>query len=141
MISDVVVTENFFRDQTTRTKRVVRFQTRKETLSCAYEGIPITGNVFFEGDVALLDIPTPARTTIRDVIFVDNIYEGDLISEPAGVMKSSNVMVRGNQLRKAGNCRLLASGWIWSGNSHPGGSLTIASGADENVLHGQCRHP
>jgi hypothetical protein len=48
----------------------------------------------------------------------------------------SNVMVRGNQLRKPGNYSLQASGWIWSGNSHPGGSLTIAPGAEGNVVHG-----
>ena len=71
----------------------------------------------------------------QDVIFADNICEGDLISQPSGVMKSSNVMVRGNQLRKPGNYSLQASGWIWSGNSHPGGSLTIASGAEGNVVH------
>ncbi|WP_115768411.1 hypothetical protein [Escherichia coli] len=49
-------------------------------------------------------------------------------------MKSSNVMIRGNQLRKAGNYKLEASGWIWTGNSHPGGSLSIAPGAEGNVV-------
>jgi hypothetical protein len=134
-ISHVVVTGNVFRDQTTRQKGTLKFITRPESLGCTYEAITLTGNVF-DGDVLMLDKRTPTMTTIRDVIFADNICEGDLISEPSGVMKSGNVMVRGNQLRKPGNYNLQASGWIWSGNSHPGGSLAIASGAEGNVVQG-----
>jgi hypothetical protein len=134
-ISHVVVTGNVFRDQTTQQEGTVKFITRPESLGCTYETITLTGNVF-DGDVLMLDSRSPAMTTIQDVIFADNICEGDLISQPSDVMKSNNVMVRGNQLQKAGNYSLQASGWIWSGNSHPGGSLTIASGAEGNVVHG-----
>ncbi|HSH94137.1 MAG TPA: right-handed parallel beta-helix repeat-containing protein [Roseimicrobium sp.] len=134
-ISHVVVTGNIFRDQTTQQKGTVKFVTRPESHGCTYEAITLTGNVF-DGDVLMLDKRSPAMTTIRDVIFTDNICDGDLLSESDGVMKSSNVMVRGNQLRKPGNYSLQASGWIWSGNSHPGGSVTIASGAEGNVVHG-----
>lgn len=134
-ISHVVVTGNVFRDQTTQQKGTVKFATRPESLGCTYEAITLTGNVF-DGDVLILDSRSPAMTTIRDVIFADNICEGDLLSESDGVMKSSNVMVRGNQLRKPGNYSLQASRWIWSGNSHPRGSVTIVSGAQGNVVSG-----
>lgn len=134
-ISHVVVTGNIFRDQTTQEKGTLKFATRPESLGCTYEAITLTGNIF-DGAVFFLDHRSPAKTTIRDIIFSDNICEGDLISEPASVMASSNVMVRSNQFRHPGNITLHASHWIWSGNSHPGGSLTIASGAEENVVHG-----
>jgi hypothetical protein len=133
-ISHVVVTGNVFRDQTTSQKGTLKFITREESHGCTYEAITLTGNVF-DGDVFILEKRSPTMSTIRDVIFADNICEGDLISEPFSVMKSDNVMVRGNQLRKPGNYSLQASGWIWSGNSHPGGSLTVASGAEGNVVH------
>jgi FAD dependent oxidoreductase/Right handed beta helix region len=132
-ISDIVVTGNIFRDQTTRAKRTVGFQTRKEAVACAYQGITFTGNVF-DGDVSFLDYTSPARTTIRDIVFADNICEGDLISAPETLMPSSRVVIRGNIFRKAGDLTLQASRWIWSGNSHAGGSLTIAAGAAANVI-------
>lgn len=134
-ISHVVVTGNVFRDQTTQEKGTVKFATRPESLGCTYEAITLTGNVF-DGDVFMLDNRSPGLSTIRDIIFNDNICEGALRSEADGVMKSSNVMVRGNQLRQRGNYNLKASGWIWSGNSQPYGSVTIASGAEGNVVHG-----
>ena len=134
VISDVVVTGNIFRDQTTGTKRVVRFQTRKEALSCAYAGFTFTGNVF-DGDVAFLDTTTPARTTIKDIVFADNICEGDVISVPNATMTSSHVMVRGNMLRKAGAYTLNANQWIWSGNTHTDGTLQVAADATANVIH------
>lgn len=134
VISDVVVTGNIFRDQTTRTKHAVRFQTRKEALSCSYEGITFTGNVF-DGDAAFLDTTTPARTTIKDIVFADNICEGDVISVPDATMKSSHVMVRSNMLRKPGICTLNANQWIWSGNTHVNGTLQVAAGATANVVH------
>lgn len=133
-ISHVVVTGNIFRDQTTKQKGTVKFTTRSESLGCTYEAITMTGNVF-DGDVLFLDRRSPAKTTIQDVVFADNICEGDVISEPLATMVSRNVMVRGNQLRKAGDYDLLASGWIWSGNSHAKGSLAIAAGAEGNVVH------
>lgn len=132
-ISHVVVTGNVFRDQTTEQKGTVKFATRPESLGCTYEAITLTGNIF-DGDVLILDRRLPEKTIIKDVIFSDNICEGDLISEPFGVMKSSNVMIRGNQLRKPGNYKLEASNWIWTGNSHPGGSLSVAPGAEGNVV-------
>jgi hypothetical protein len=133
-ISHVVVTGNVFRDQTTREKGTVKFSTRKESLGCTYEAITMTGNVF-DGDVLFLDPTAPEKTTIQDVIFADNICEGGVISVPSGMMKSRRVMVRGNQLRNAGNYELQASGWIWSGNSHTQGSLVIAAGAEGNAVH------
>ena len=133
-ISHVVVTGNVFRDQTTKQKGTVKFTTRPESLGCTYEAITMTGNVF-DGDVLFLDRRSPTKTTIQDVVFADNVCEGDVISDPRAKMVSRNVMVRGNQLRKTGDYKLQASGWIWSGNSHAHGSLTIAEDAEENVVH------
>jgi hypothetical protein len=133
-VSHVTVTGNVFRDQTTGQKGTVKFITRQESLGCTYEAITFTGNVF-DGDVLLLDPRSPARTTIRDIVFADNLCEGDILSAPAGTMASDNVLIRGNQLRRNGDYTIRASGWIWSGNSHRSGSLTIASGAEGNVVH------
>lgn len=133
-ISHVVVTGNIFRDQTTKQKGTVKFTTRPESLGCTYEAITMTGNVF-DGDVLFLDRRSPAKTTIQDVVFADNICEGDVISEPLAKMVSRNVMVRGNQLRKAGGYELQASGWVWSENSHAYGALSVAAGAEGNVVH------
>jgi hypothetical protein len=134
VISDIVVTGNIFRDQTTRTKLAIRFQTRKEAIACAYERITFTGNVF-DGDVAFLDTTTPARTTIRDIVFADNICEGDVISVPNGTMASGHVMLRSNMLRKEGIYTLKANQWFWSGNTYPNGTLQISTGATANVVH------
>jgi len=132
-ISDVILTGNIFRNQTTSARCTVRFQTRKEALSCSYEGLTFTGNVF-DGDVQLLDKTTPARTTLKDILFADNICEGDILSVPHNTMASSHVVVRGNMLRKAGACTLQASGWVWSENSHTAGTLEIATGAADNLV-------
>ena len=134
VIADVVVTGNIFRNQNTRTKCTVRFQTRKEATACTYQSITFTGNVF-DGDIQFLDKTTPGRTTIQDIAFADNVCEGDFVSAPRTIMNSRRVMVRGNQLRMAGNYALHASGWIWSGNSHTAGSLGIVAGAEGNVIH------
>jgi hypothetical protein len=133
-VSHITVTGNIFRDQTTQRKGAVKFITRKESRGCTYEAITLTGNVF-DGDVLFLDRTSPTKTTIRDIVFADNICEGDIVSAPTGTMVTDNVLIRGNQLRKAGDYTLQASGWIWSGNSHRGGSLTIASEAEGNVVH------
>jgi hypothetical protein len=133
-ISDIVVTGNIFRDQTTRAKCVVRFQTRKEAVACTYQGITFTGNVF-DGDVRFLDTTSPGKTTIQDIVFADNICEGDVISVPNGTMASSHVMVRGNMLRKAGAYTLEASRWIWSDNTHTESTLQVAASATGNVVH------
>ena len=132
-ISDIVVTGNIFRDQTTRAKRTVGFQTRKEAVACAYQGITFTGNVF-DGDLSFFDHTSPAKTTIRDIVFADNICEGDLASVPETIMQSSRVLIRGNIFRKSGDLALHASRWIWSANSQTGGSLAITAGAAANVI-------
>jgi len=77
-ISDVVVTGNIFRKQTTRPKCTVRFQTRMEAVTCTYRGITFTGNVF-DGDVHFFDDRSPEKTTIRDIVFADNVCEGGVI--------------------------------------------------------------
>ena len=133
-ISDVIVTGNIFRDQTTQTKCTVWFQTRKEAIACTYQGITFTGNVF-DGDVCFSDTTTPTKTTIKDVIFADNVCEGDVISVPNATMASSHVMVRNNIFRKAGPYTLNASQWIWSGNTHSNGTLQVAAGATANVVN------
>ncbi|MEP6671170.1 MAG: right-handed parallel beta-helix repeat-containing protein [Chthoniobacter sp.] len=133
-IFDVVVTGNIFRDQTTAQKGTLKFNTRKESLGCVFHGITIAGNVF-DGDVLFFDKLSPAKTTIKDVIFTDNVCEGDLVSLPGKTMASSNVLVRGCMLRKAGAYVLHADRWIWSNNVLPSGTLTIAEGADSNVVH------
>lgn len=71
-VHDVVVTGNVFRNQLTTPKCTLHFVTRPEALSCVYEGITLTGNVF-DGDAHLFDPRSPDRTTIRDLIFADNI--------------------------------------------------------------------
>ncbi|MEI9894597.1 MAG: hypothetical protein WDN28_12105 [Chthoniobacter sp.] len=133
-IFDVVVTGNIFRDQTTTQKGTLKFHTRKESLGCTFHGITITGNVF-DGDVLFFDKISPAKTTIKDIIFADNICEGDLVSLPVTTMASSNVLVRGCMLRKAGAYTLNADRWIWVNNILPAGTLTIAPGARSNVVH------
>lgn len=132
-ISDVVVTGNIFRNQHTKPKCTVRFRTRPEALECVYEGIVFTGNVF-DGDIHLFDQLTPGRTTVRDLLFADNICNGDLLSMPASTMASSQVLVWGNLLRQAGTVTLNASEWVWTGNTHVKGTLEIAAGAKANIV-------
>ncbi len=55
------------------------------------------------------------------------------VDGPQVIFGSRNVQIR--ELRKAGTYELTASDWIWSGNSHTHGSLTIAAGAEGNVVH------
>ncbi|TDU64588.1 Right handed beta helix region [Prosthecobacter fusiformis] len=132
-ISDVGVTGNIFRNQSTPSKCTVSFLTNIDALSCVYEGLTFTSNVF-DGDVQLFDKRMPDKTTIKDIVFADNICEGDLLSESQGKMMSSHVMVRANVLRKAGVCTLNASQWIWTGNTHVNGTLKIAPGAKDNII-------
>ena len=133
VIADVVVTGHIFRNQNTRSKCTMRFQTRKEAIACAYQGITFTGNVF-DGDIQFLDKTTPGRTTIQDIVFADNVCAGDFVSAPLTIMNSRRVMVRGNQLRMAGNYELHASGWIWADNTHAAGTLELDSAAKGNVV-------
>ncbi len=128
-IHDVVVTGNIFR----KPKCTLRFQTRPEALSCVYEGITFTGNVF-DGEVHFFDKRTPDRTIVRDIVFADNVCEGELLSDPHEAMASSHVVVRGNLLRHPGNMILNASNWIWTGNTHVNGTLEIAASAGANIV-------
>jgi len=132
-ISDVVVTGNVFRNQHTAGKCTARFVTRPEALSCVYEGITLTGNVF-DGDVQFYDVRTAGRTTVQDIIFADNVCEGALLSEPQEAMTSTHIVVRGNMLRQPGTTTLNASHWIWTGNTHVNGTLKIAPGAKSNII-------
>lgn len=132
-ISDVVVTGNIFRNQNTKTKCTLRFVTRPEALSCVYEGIALSGNVF-DGDVQFYDVRTSGKTTIRDIVFADNVCEGALLSEPLETMDSSHIVIRGNLLRRPGTLTLKASNWIWSGNTHVNGTLEIAPAAKANII-------
>jgi WD40 repeat protein len=132
-ISDVVVTGNVFRNQHTHGKCTVRFVTRPEALSCVYESINLSGNVF-DGDVQIYDVRTSGKTTIRDIVFADNICEGALLSEPIETMASSHIVVRGNMLRQAGNMMLKASNWIWNSNTHVNGTLEVAPSAKANII-------
>ena len=61
-----------------------------------------------------------------------------MISVPRESMMSRRVMVRGNQLRMAGDYKLQASGWLWSANSHTKGSLAIAAGGGRKCRPRQC---
>lgn len=134
VVSQVVVTGNIFRNQTTKARCAARFQTRKEALSCTFQGITFTGNVF-DGDMQFLDPTSPAKTTIRDIVFADNVCEGDILSVPANTMKSARVLIRGNMLRKTGDYILKANQWVWSGNIHTAGTLEIAQGVTGNFVH------
>jgi hypothetical protein len=133
-IFDIVVTGNVFRDQLTTQKSTLKFNTRVESQGCTYHGMTITGNVF-DGDVQFVDRLTPKMTTIRDIVFADNVCEGTIVSAPAQTMASRNVLVRGCILRKSGETVINASGWIWNGNSLPAGNLVVAGGAQGNILH------
>ncbi|MES2596206.1 MAG: right-handed parallel beta-helix repeat-containing protein [Verrucomicrobiota bacterium] len=132
-IHDVVVTGNIFRNQHTTPKCTLHFVTRPEALSCVYEGITLTGNVF-DGNAYILDPRMPGLTTIRDIVFADNVCEGDVLSEAQSKMKSSHVLVRGNMMRNTGTCMIKASGWTWSGNTHTEGTLEIAAEAEGNII-------
>lgn len=133
VISDIVVTGNTFCNQHTTPRCTVRFQTRPESQSCVYEGICFTGNVF-DGDVHFFDQRTPGRTTIRDILFADNVCEGAILSVPAGTMASRQVVVRGNLLRQAGSHAHGASEWTWTGNTLTQGTLEIATQARGNIV-------
>jgi len=132
-VHDVVVTGNVFRNQSTTPKCTLHFVTRPEALSCVYEGISLTGNIF-DGDVHLCDQRSPGLSTVRDIVFADNVCEGAILSLAREAMASSHVMLRGNMLRHTGTITLHASHWIWSGNTHVNGSLEIAAGAKANVI-------
>lgn len=133
MISDVVVTGNIFRNQNETSRCTVRLQTQAEALSCSYTGIVFTGNTF-DGDIEFSDKRNPAKTTLKDILFADNLCNGDILSVPASTMASSTVVVRGNLLRRAGTITLNASEWIWTGNTHANGTLEIAAGAKANIV-------
>jgi hypothetical protein len=111
----------------------VKFTTRPESLGCTYEAITMTGNVF-DGNVIFHDSRSPALTTIQDVIFADNICEGDVISASRATMLSRHVVVRGNMLRQKGTVTLNASQWIWTGNTHVNGTLEVAAGSKANII-------
>lgn len=132
-INDVTVTGNIFRNQHTDPKCTMRFVTRPEALSCVYEGIVLTGNVF-DGDVQLSDKRNPGQTTVRDIVFADNVCEGTLLSDSQEVMASSHVVVRGNLLRQPGTMTLNASQWIWTGNTHVNGTLEMPAAARSNII-------
>jgi hypothetical protein len=132
-ISDVVVTGNIFRNQHTTPKCTLRFVTRPEALSCVYEGITLTGNLF-DGNAEIFDKRTPAMATLKDILFADNTCNGDILSEPVSKSVSSQVVVRGNLLRHAGTVTLNASQWIWTGNTHVNGTIEIAAGAKSNII-------
>ncbi|MGV3660572.1 MAG: right-handed parallel beta-helix repeat-containing protein [Prosthecobacter sp.] len=133
VVSDVVVTGNIFRNQLTQSRCVLRFETRPEALSCTYQSITITGNEF-DGDACLVDKTKPAATTLQDILFADNMCQGDVVSVPDATMASRRVVLRGNMLRKPGNIRLNASQWIWSGNTHTQGALQVTADAKANVI-------
>jgi hypothetical protein len=132
-ISDVVVTGNVFRNQHTQGKCTVRFVTRPEALSCVYESLLLSGNVF-DGDVQFYDVRTSGRTTIQDIVFADNVCEGAVLSAPEKAMSSSHVVLRGNLLRHPGALTLNASHWIWTGNIHVNGTLEVAADARSNLI-------
>ncbi|MDB6006103.1 MAG: hypothetical protein JWR15_3090, partial [Prosthecobacter sp.] len=133
-ISDIVVTGNIFRDPTTRGRRAIRFQTRDEALYCTYQGIIISDNII-EGNAYFSDPRNPRSTALKDILFSDNICEGEIMSVSSSTMRSENIVVRGNMLRKSGDCVLNASHWVWTGNTHTGGTLKVAAGAAGNVIH------
>jgi hypothetical protein len=134
-ISDVVVTGNIFRSQNETSRCTVRLQTQVEALSCSYAGIVFTGNTF-DGDIEFSDKRNPSKTSLKEILFADNLCNGNLLSVPAGTMASSMVVVRGNLLRMAGTITLNASEWIWTSNTHANGTLEIAAGAKANIIHG-----
>lgn len=132
-ISDVVVAGNVFRNQNAASRCTVRLQTQAEALSCLYAGIVFTGNDF-DGDIEFMDKRNPAKTALKDILFADNLCNGDILSVPASTMASSMVVVRGNLLRQPGTLTLNASHWIWTGNTHANGTLEIAAGARSNIV-------
>jgi hypothetical protein len=134
-ISDVVVTGNVFRNQNEASRCTLRLQTQAEALSCSYTGIVITGNTL-DGDIEFMDRRNPAKTTLQDILFADNLCNGALFSTPAATMASSMVVVRGNLLRHASSITLNASEWIWDSNTHTQGTLKVAADAKANLIKG-----
>lgn len=134
-VHDVVVTGNIFRNQQTKARCTLRIQTRDEALSCVYEVIVLTGNTF-DGNIEFIDHRNPAVTTWKDVLFADNICNGDILTAPTSKMASHTVVVRGNLLRHAGPITLNANDWIWSGNTHTQGTLKVSAEAKANILQG-----
>lgn len=132
-VSHVAVTGNVFRNQTTADKSTVRFETRPESLGCTYEAITLTGNVM-DGNVQFFDRRTPAMTKLHDIVFSDNVCEGQLLTAPASEMVSSRITVRGNTFRHKGNQVLKAGGWIWADNTHTAGTLELDSAAKGNIV-------
>ena len=132
-ISHITVTGNVFRNHASDFKLTLRFDTRKESLGCTYEAMTLTGNVF-DGDMQFFDITTPKMTTVRDIVFADNVCEGRLRNVPMIQMASRNVSVRGNMFRFAGEQELKSSGWVWGDNTHTAGSLIFDAEAKGNVV-------
>lgn len=132
-VSHVAVIGNVFRNQTTDTKLAVRFETRPESRGCTYEAITLTGNVI-DGDVYFHDRYTPALSTLRDIVFADNVCEGQIVSVAFRQMNSKRITIRGNTLRYPGDQVLNASNWIWSANTHSAGTLEVANGAAGNIV-------
>lgn len=132
-ISDVVVTGNLFRNQNAASRCTVRLQTQTEALSCSYEGIVLTGNTF-DGNIEFMDKRNPSKTTLKDILFADNLCNGDLFSAPTATMASSRVVVRDNLLRHTGLITLNASEWVWSDNTHANATLEIAAGTKANIV-------
>ena len=132
-VSHVTVTGNIFRNQTTEDKSTVRFETRPESHGCTYEAITLTGNVM-DGNVQFYDRRTPAMTKIQDIVFSDNVCEGQILTVPASEMASSHITVRGNIFRFSGDQLLKASGCIWADNTHTAGTLKLDAAAKANVV-------
>ncbi len=132
-VHDVVVTGNIFRNHLTKTRCTLRFETRKEAVSCVFRNLTLTGNEF-DGDLHFLDKTSPAKTSLQDILFADNQCAGNIISAPRATMASRRVIIRGNLLRHAGDFHLNASHWVWFGNTHAQGTLEITAEARANVI-------
>lgn len=132
-VSDVVVTGNIFRNHLTKTRCTLRFETRKEAVACVFQNLTLSGNQF-EGDLYFVDKVSPAKTTLQDILFADNQCTGNLLSAAHGTMASRRVVIRGNLLRQPGDFHLHASHWVWSGNTHTGGTLQVSADAKACVV-------
>ncbi len=132
-ISHVTVTGNTFRNQTTDAKLTLRFETRPESRGCSFEAITMSGNVF-DGDLQFYDRRTPSMTTMKDIVFSDNVCEGRLHNARADVMTSKTIIIRDNLFRLPDSQTLAASHWDWSANTHSAGSLHIEAGAQHNLV-------
>ncbi|ADX74168.1 hypothetical protein Asphe3_30580 [Pseudarthrobacter phenanthrenivorans Sphe3] len=124
---------NVYRDRHTRSRRVLKFQTRAENAEANYQLITFIGDIF-DGSIYFDDVTSPAKTSITEFLFSDCTIEGDFFNDSSSTLASyTDNELRGCLMRKPGGYVLNASGWALVGNRIKS-ELTISAGATNNVI-------